>query len=81
MEEKNERYLNDDEVLLHNFDDGTVVEDVAVDHSSFKRFPLLLMRRKKKWYEEAEEDPLSILRIQRVLSCLFEQIGAFQHIR
>ncbi len=81
MEEKNERYLNDDEVLLHNFDDGTVVEDVAVDHSSFKRFPLLLMRRKKKWYEEAEEDPLSILRIQSVLSCLFEQIGAFQHIR
>ena len=81
MKEKNERYLNDDEVLLHNFDDGTVVEDVAVDHSSFKRFPLLLMRRKKKWYEETEEDPLSILRIRRGLSCLFEQIGAFQHIR
>lgn len=81
MKEKNERYLNDDEVLLHNFDDGTVVEDVAVDHSSFKRFPLLLMRRKKKWDEETEEDPLSILRIQSVLSCLFEQIGAFQHIR
>lgn len=81
MKEKNERYLNDDEVLLHNFDDGTVVEDVAVDHSSFKRFPLLLMRRKKKWDEETEEDPLSILRIQRVLSCIFEQIGAFQNIR
>ena len=52
MKGAKERNLNDDEVLLDNFDDCIIVKDVAIDHGSTKRFLLLYVKRKEKKNKE-----------------------------
>lgn len=72
MKDEKRRYLNDDEVLSDNFDDCAVVEDVAIDHSPTKRSLLLWVKLEERSHIETQQDPLSIFRIQSILSCLFE---------
>lgn len=72
MKDEKRRYLNDDEVLSDNFDDCAVVEDVAIDYSPTKRSLLLWVKLEERSHIETQQDPLSIFRIQSILSCLFE---------
>lgn len=72
MKDEKRRYLNDDEVLSDNFDDCAVVEDVTIDHSPTKRSLLLWVKLEERSHIETQQDPLSIFRIQSILSCLFE---------